>query len=395
MNRQLEVHNKHNWIISICFILVTIHFICSFFAALTSFEGTKTSSLSIFSGYLSVLVGFFVFVCSLMFFKNFNKNERYIFNLGFCFLFFVVFQFLTGINSFEITISDIIGPLFSYSLFSYALREHFISRRFTFILCVCLFVVFEISIFLFKSSQLYSIFGGTLQASYFVLFLLPICFNLKKEWLIYVCIVASIISSIMSFKRGAIISVFIVTTLFILYKLLHSNFKQKLLLISLVVVAYYGVLYYIGYSGDEFSFVLKRMSDMGEDGGSGRSDIYSFFLNKISDFSLLDHLVGRGFKSTTFVNNGLTAHNDWIELYYDFGFFLFIPWCFFIVKQIISGIRDSQYRQLGVSKISLMAVYIVLSMVSHVFFFGYFYALMIILSYYNNIKYESRNSYIS
>jgi O-antigen ligase len=70
-------------------------------------------------------------------------------------------------------------------------------------------------------------------------------------------------------------------------------------------------------------------------GGSGRIDIWEFYINKIKEQNLQEFLFGYGFGSSFY--NPFVPHNQLITLQYEngiFGVFLFVLlWCSYLLKK--------------------------------------------------------------
>ena len=154
--------------------------------------------------------------------------------------------------------------------------------------------------------------------------------------------------------------------------------------------------------GGTFSNRLENISD---DGGSGRTTVYAMTFYMIQDSDLMHLLIGHGRDAVKEDSPlELSAHNDFLEFIYDYGLILFIVYLLFNIKLTINvghliRIRSPYAAAMAFSYVT----YLVFSMISHVFLYGYFLLYILLWAYIwgNNDRdinllfkrryYESRN----
>ena len=131
-----------------------------------------------------------------------------------------------------------------------------------------------------------------------------------------------------------------------------------LLLIATIVFCFYVFNYFS-------EALIGRFSNLESDQGSGRTIIYS---NILSDFSSSDtfHVIfGHGFKSVRLITwpNEL-AHNDLLELLYDFGIIGFVIYLLYLITLLKNALRhrkESLNKSLYSSFLSSLVLYFIIS----------------------------------
>ena len=178
-----------------------------------------------------------------------------------------------------------------------------------------------------------------ISSVYYLLFLLPFLFTEKKK--IFQIIGLSIIFAaiLLSVKRTGIIALVV---FLVIYYYIGNRQKQKStrdivrnILLALVVISLIGIgLYWIiqNYDVD----IIIKLQNISEDGGSGRTEIWGEVLSMIVHSNPIALLFGHGFNSVYYNSTiGLSAHNDFLEVIYDYGilgFFMYLKLWLYLFK---------------------------------------------------------------
>lgn len=155
---------------------------------------------------------------------------------------------------------------------------------------------------------------------YYILMPLPLIFLIKNNKLTLICIIISVALCLMSAKRSALISIVLLLFLYICVKY-KENRKYAFVILGILIIA---LLYLIdNYLLERISRLSERMSNISEDGGSGRTIIIQRFFDK-DIYDIQEYptsLLGNGFESYSFKYNGAfkASHNDFLEVLYSFG----------------------------------------------------------------------------
>src|SRR5690606_18381472 len=141
---------------------------------------------------------------------------------------------------------------------------------------------------------------------------------------------------ILGSKRGALLILLIGILFFLIYQVLKVEPKKRL--ISLFVTGLFsavvGYISYLFYLSNEF--FVNRWQEV-EEGGSGRDLIYSNIFNSwYNSDNILNFLFGYGFMtSVQYSGSNHLAHNDWLEVLINFGFFGFLVYFLLIISLFI------------------------------------------------------------
>lgn len=176
--------------------------------------------------------------------------------------------------------------------------------------------------------------------SYLLLWSIPMLlflYNKKFPIVFFMLIISSIV---ITGKRGAIIALISLLAIFLLGAILSPAYKLKRriqITISSVVILCFGLL--IFYNNSEF--LLNRFSDTT---GSGRTIMYTGLVNGIQDFTIDEFAFGKGIGSVGEYNNryfrsdrSISAHSDWLQLIFEFGFIgllIMFAYQFLFIKNI-------------------------------------------------------------
>lgn len=160
------------------------------------------------------------------------------------------------------------------------------------------------------------------NSPYIVLMFLPflLCFKSRSIRIAFMAFVAVII--MYSLKRGGFFALVLGLAMYFLID--QSLIKKKkisfvgLLLIIMAILGFYYLFEVINKSSG--GLLINRLDEMAETQGSGRLDIYKDKLHEIVNSKPTGLVLGHGWRATELVGRyKLTAHNDILEITYDFG----------------------------------------------------------------------------
>ncbi len=265
-------------------------------------------------------------------------------------------------------------PYFLFSYFHWILEkrrniEPFLNK---------IVVIMSIGVFLFQLKSytvIYAFFGDIrIGATYFSLFMLPFVLYIpSKFWRIFLMAVLAIIT-ILSLKRGGVVALTI--ALFAYYwansycKNKSNNIIRNSFFAVIVLSALIGGVIVLDNSINNGQLV-QRMESINNDQGSGRVDVYEAVWSRIEKSSMSEILFGHGFEATKDVVSlgkvQLTAHNDLLEVFYDFGIIMFILYLAFwiiLFKYMMKHVRKR--TNLAAPLAAVFALFAVLSFISHI-----------------------------
>lgn len=227
---------------------------------------------------------------------------------------------------------------------------------------------------------------------FFVMMLAPLATLIRNTRNRFALLFVILTCSVISGKRSAMVAIALVLLIeWIRYMKKNSRSKFRTIIISVFSAVVLAGAVFAVESALGISFI-ERFQGIEEDGGSGRTEAFIQVSFRYSQLSLEDKLFGCGhnavriedFVSLDFSKDeALSAHNDFLEVLYDYGLIGLVLYLLFIF-QIIALARywrktdkDHYYPMLG-----SLAVFLVMSMVSHLVIYPtYFAYLMIFWAY--------------
>lgn len=215
--------------------------------------------------------------------------------------------------------------------------------------------------------------------------------NSRKKWL---AIGILLLLTFFSLKRSALIIVLITMVLVFFDK--GGNDKKGRSSSDIVTI-----LFIIGVVGC-LSFVpnspladfQSRFENIEEDNGNGRLIIYASVLDRYSTFSPLKKAIGAGYKSVQHDMSGgdmdvaLSAHNDYIEVLYDYGYIgelIYVYILLFLFFRSIKYIREKKFY--GVPSMIAVMSFFVMCMVSNLIIYPTYF--LFLVSFWAFCNYQS------
>lgn len=214
--------------------------------------------------------------------------------------------------------------------------------------------------------------------SYFPLFILPILLLSHSRIVRYVSIAITAIIIISAIKRGGLLALVLSLFVYVFVKQLIED-KSKIrqwLIVGLVLVMMGGVAYYLNQS--EENNIIERITNAKDDGGSGRDVIWEDIFNNIMDQDWGSRMIGNGYRSAQTVSKyHLPAHNDILEIWYDFGGIglilyglAFFSLCAYTIRLLKRKSRYTPYMAM------ILTYYFIFSMISIVILYYWLILLM-------------------
>lgn len=196
---------------------------------------------------------------------------------------------------------------------------------------------------------------------FFIILLFPLVFCFKGGAYKVIAFMLVGITCVISAKRSIIISYSISLLLFVLqYSFFNKNKKisfKSVAIVSGLVVAFYLVL--VNNSGVLDNIIL-RFQGIKDDEGSGRIDLYYVILESFKKSSIIDQLFGHGYRSSISVLHGIPAHNDFLEILYDFGVVPLMVYVIILIKIVRLCLKS--FKQSSLNNATLMIAISVLNL---------------------------------
>lgn len=188
------------------------------------------------------------------------------------------------------------------------------------------------------------------NASYFILYLLPLVLCLDKKWIQYTAFLIAIIVTLSSAKRSGTIAVLLGLLIYSAVDLYRQKSNIHKRPNVLWIVAAIMLISFFIFNPDfvQELTVVNRLKELEEDGGSGRTDIYRHTFSMICNSDVLSLLFGHGWDRVVRDSKlGLSAHNDFLEVMYDFGIIgiiMYLLFFYYLIKKTFLLIKKrSEY----------------------------------------------------
>lgn len=210
--------------------------------------------------------------------------------------------------------------------------------------------------------------------SYVFYFLLPFFLIESKNVVKIVSILFVTVIMIISLKRGGIISFAAGMLVYYLIQTHNVSGKSliKVFLSSLFILL---ALYFIftSYMQENFDLLLERITNIEDDQGSSRLPVYTFTWQMIVNSDFLHLIFGHGWNMVLQDSPlGFSAHNDFLEVIYDFGiigFILYLGLYYKLYKYTIKLIR--KHSVIAAPFAYSVTIFTVNSLVSHVIIYTF------------------------
>lgn len=334
-----ENKNNHLLYINIFHILLSIiiavglYRIASAYLVLLSGEELKNiESYSTISVLLFLGLIIFFIICKF-------RTHTTSLNLLYLFALFSIIPLIFYFDSFNLYFKSIIYSWLFILMFRYGYFMGFQDKQLTYKinslliismavllpLCINSYIIHRHVNFLISNDAIFSLV---------VLLPLPILFKNKK--ISYLLLSIIIILAFFSLKRsvigGVLLSMTIATIIIVM-----NNKKKYLIFIVVIMALIYGQS---ALMNTTIGYAIENRFDQGD---SGRSDLQSIIIDQFEKSSTAEMIFGHGYGGTTKVI-GVPAHNDFLEILYNYGFICLILYSATLLLFLYKVVVWYQYR---------------------------------------------------
>lgn len=238
-----------------------------------------------------------------------------------------------------------------------------------------LLVIIPLSIqtfILYIQSDILSFKLGGNDAIFTIIAYLPFAFALKERKLFKTILISLLlIIALLSLKRSIILAAFLSTIVYTLLmvdkkKIIKYVFSVYTLMVITVIIYAYRFLEKL-----VLDTVLGRFEYLSEDGGSGRENIYNTLFDVYLNSDAAQFWLGHGYKATL-IYKGMLAHNDFLNILFDFGIIGFSLYMSFILLLIYTSIKKfrsaTYYRNEYATFIATLIIFFVLSSLNNMIY---------------------------
>lgn len=239
------------------------------------------------------------------------------------------------------------------------------------------YLVLLIGAYVFFSAMIRKQFSSQSNMIYFLILAVPIVLlNCNSKWRFRILLLTSFLA-LLSLKRSMILAIILFWVIYGFKYLFRKGRKSLAIAMSVVFI---GVAYSAVGVIDNFTSggLSSRTVDYEkEDITNGREHIYEITWNMIVNSSSVHLIFGHGHNAVLRDSPlQISAHNDYLEIIYDYGFIaliLYLGLWIYVIKQLIFHYRkDTEYFVPYALSISIFAVMAVVSqLVVYVSYFLY------------------------
>lgn len=160
-----------------------------------------------------------------------------------------------------------------------------------------------------------------INSIYYLVLLLPFIYSIDNLIMKFIGIICILSAVLISMKRTAFIAMIVSLAIYLLMDKAqnYNNAAKKIkkILFTLIAIAIFSVVY--NYTASLGFDVFGRLALIESDGGSNRFKIFKLVFIAISKNNIFQMLFGNGYNAVAEATGGLSAHNDFLEILYDFG----------------------------------------------------------------------------
>lgn len=201
--------------------------------------------------------------------------------------------------------------------------------------------------------------------AYYAVALIPAITTLKNKYK-YVFLMVAIICSIIAGKRTGMITCVVIIIMYIF--MIGKNLSSKIKTIFMGFALLFGLFIALNqFMEKEISAIIERIENIEEDDGSGRGEMYKKIHEEItSNENFSSFIFGKGHNEVinSRKSNGFSAHNEFLEVAYDYGIIGFTIFVFIFIA-IYNIYRRTKERQYKVAMFLSFIIFLIFSFTSH------------------------------
>lgn len=235
------------------------------------------------------------------------------------------------------------------------------------------------------------------NAIYCIITVVPLILLLKRKWFTLLLLILAFVSTIFSSKRGAtiiMILALIPVSRSVFSKMSSKTWRSVFVVLMVVAISYLSLFISNSYLG---GVLMDRFADVEESGGSGRMDLWELTIDAFNNSNISNQLFGHGYRAVSYLADATGAHNDFLEILYDYGVIGLVFYLFIHLFMIMKMIRlRKQKNNLFFPFAVMYIIFFVMSMVSilivqqrYLVYMAVFWGMLEGCNYQYEIKYDN------
>lgn len=214
---------------------------------------------------------------------------------------------------------------------------------------------------------------------YYIFFLLPFILSLRPQLIRSIGVLIIFAAIVISLKRTALLSISISLIFIYFYKLTDFNriiFRKVISIFIFFMVIFAGYLIFNDLTQSYHLSWYERLVSISTDNGSNRLLIWEKIITVLKNQELYYWLIGRGYLASEVFG---AAHNDFLEILYDFGLVGLLLYLIFITKLIhyYFKMKKAHYFLSPAYGVSII-MFLMSSMLSQLIIYPYWFILLVV-----------------
>lgn len=363
-----KLYDKIIFII-VAFILLNYFKECITIDALGDVGYTSSSQTS--NVFVLLIITFFYDILNFKFLIG-NKLVK---TLSFFFLSFYVLSIINSLFfSFEsrVLYGLLLLPLTMFWYFFILAKKYNFTNIIVFTMSVLTLGLIYLYYQYFLFRQFYFQSETLTSPSYYIMYMLPFLLCNKSKIVKIILIIITSLVVFTSFKRtGTIAIILVILTYVYIEYIIDKKLLGKILIITILGLAIY---YLISLNLFENSYLISRFKNIKEDQGSNRIEVWNVTWRMIKQSNFFQLLFGHGFNMVSKDSPlKLSAHNDFLEVLYDFGFPVLVFLLYLLVKLIKLTLELIKHKsKYAVPMTASVILFIINLMSSHIIIYIYY-----------------------
>lgn len=172
-----------------------------------------------------------------------------------------------------------------------------------------------------------------------IIIFLPFIYYYRSSLIKFTLILLFLFVAFDSTKRTAIIIAVVSVILFLVLNL--GQLRRNKLIYFAVIIAVFSFPYINAslQSNESFEIASERLQNFDDESNETRTDMYGLVINEVQNANLFAVSFGHGYNAVTKDIFGHPAHNDYLEIIYDYGLITSVLYIIFILSILFYAIR--------------------------------------------------------
>ena len=230
-----------------------------------------------------------------------------------------------------------------------------------------------------------------LGSSYYCLFMLPLVMSYPSKLVKVIGLLIVSIAIFSSVKRGGVLALLVSTFAYVVANQITAKRNRFThFVIMILTIGILGMIFaFIGTLGD--SDIFERFENIGEDNGSGRTEVWAETWRLINTQDADTYIIGNGYNKV--LENSrelLSAHDDYLEAWYDYGIIGFVLYTISVLSLIWLTIKALRKKYEYASQLAMLtSIVIILSLISHIALYFWFSIVLLNIAFFaGNMRYQ-------